>query len=342
MENRIHNDITIEDKSQQPNKIKYVCNVCQYETETKGSYLRHELSEKHKNNLKHAPNLRKKTGSLDCVNCGKTFLHKSGLSRHKSSCIHNPLIKTQNNNKYKQMCKDKDKLIEQLRKEIDQITMEKEQIAIEKDNATKMVGTLVIHGKCYDTPQREPTTSNYLTVVYNSAPALKALQQRNVSDFWKDDEDPELSLVDILSSAYNRNKLIEFIGVTLLAHYKKQDPSEQSVWNTDTERLSYYIKEHVGWCVDKKGELAAKLMIDPSLNYFKGVLSHCLSINPKRNRHTLSDHDKRVTCFNIFNDIKDGVTQKQLLKFMAPYLHLNKEKEMKALNDAYRKCLVEY
>lgn len=325
----------MENKSDVP-IINYVCKACGYETTIKYSYHRHELTEKHKQNIRKTNKysrsmlIKKNKDAIECVDCGKIFAHQSGLSRHKKICgvTQTPVIKEDSQYDYKKLLKDKDLEIKRIQSDL--------------EKAQKIIGTLVLHGKCYNNPApREPSTTNYLSIAYNAAPPLKALTTKNVSGFWRNNDDQTISLLDILSSAYTHKRLIEFVGTTLLSYYKKDDPTEQSVWNTDAERLTYYIKEHVGWCADKKGISAAKLMIDPSLNYFRDTLTKYITTTPKRNIDVIKDQEKRHLCLNIINDINSGETQRQILKFMAPFLYIDKDKEMKELNDNYNKCLVE-
>ena len=56
---------------------------------------------------------------------------------------------------------------------------------------------------------------------------------------------------------------------------KKDNPSDQSIWSTDTSRLTCIINELVGdetqWRTDKNGEKFKKLVITPILEYLKSI-----------------------------------------------------------------------
>lgn len=65
---------------------KYICEVCNYETNIKHSYQLHELSLKHIEKLK-THKQHNTIYSRMCSTCGKIFTHKSSLSRHKKNCI---------------------------------------------------------------------------------------------------------------------------------------------------------------------------------------------------------------------------------------------------------------
>ena len=59
------------------------CELCCYNTKTKGNLNIHFKSKKHINNMK--------SDNSVCSVCGKTFIHKSSLSRHKNSCVNKSL-----------------------------------------------------------------------------------------------------------------------------------------------------------------------------------------------------------------------------------------------------------
>ena len=56
-----------------------------------------------------------------------------------------------------------------------------------------------------------------------------------------------------------------------IKNYKKKNAKDQSLWNSDTTRLTYFVrdpdtKENV-WKVDKKGIRTTELIITPFLEY---------------------------------------------------------------------------
>ena len=66
--------------------MKYTCNLCNYETDRKNNYEKHEKREKHINLVKDIKIERVKTQSFACKNCEAKFEYASGLSRHKHKC----------------------------------------------------------------------------------------------------------------------------------------------------------------------------------------------------------------------------------------------------------------
>jgi hypothetical protein len=68
-------------------EFKYTCNQCNFNTNNKKDYNKHLLTEKHKKFVvifEEQQKIEKKDKFL--CNCGKSYSHSSGLSRHKYSC----------------------------------------------------------------------------------------------------------------------------------------------------------------------------------------------------------------------------------------------------------------
>ena len=61
----------------------FFCQACDYTTPYKKDYRKHLNTNKHRRNI---GSINKKSQNLCCV-CGKTYKHRSGLSRHKKICI---------------------------------------------------------------------------------------------------------------------------------------------------------------------------------------------------------------------------------------------------------------
>jgi hypothetical protein len=68
--------------------FKFICEVCDYKTCRKSQYERHLFTAKHKNTYNDLHNgLQKvqKSSTFTC-NCGKEYLHRQSLYKHKLVC----------------------------------------------------------------------------------------------------------------------------------------------------------------------------------------------------------------------------------------------------------------
>ena len=122
-------------------------------------------------------------------------------------------------------------------------------------------------------------------------------------------------------------------GISLLNYTKKNDPENQSIWNTDDTRLTYLIKELVNnkssnWMVDRKGHKTTTYIIKPLLARIKEMLMeyHLTYGIPKVTCNSVEmefmlDNSKKI--MEIINDIDDGVTSKDILKHISSYLKFN-------------------
>lgn len=71
-------------KKPQKTPCVYSCNFCDYNSNNKKDFNRHNDTEKHNAN-KMLTNANKKTPHL--CSCGKSYKHRSSLTRHKKSCL---------------------------------------------------------------------------------------------------------------------------------------------------------------------------------------------------------------------------------------------------------------
>ena len=70
-----------------PNKSRvFVCKMCDYITNNKKDYLKHTYTRKHVRLTVDLP----QHVSTNCVcNCGKIYIHKQSLYKHKQKCVYN-------------------------------------------------------------------------------------------------------------------------------------------------------------------------------------------------------------------------------------------------------------
>lgn len=163
------------------------------------------------------------------------------------------------------------------------------------------------------------------------APAIKEISMQEISTF----EDSEKKIVEDILSAYKHKTLGKYLGNFILKIYKKEDPKNQSIWNTDDNRLTYLIKELLSnkssnWIVDKKGIKTTSYLIDPLLVYIKSLL-----VSYQTNYSTpeigqqaielelLLENSKKI--IELTNDIDDGIIARDILKHISSHLKFNEK-----------------
>ena len=72
--------------------LKFICEACDYKTSRKSQYTRHLLTAKHKNTYNDLQNGLQKVlkSSKNICNCGKEYLHRQSLYKHKLVCESTP------------------------------------------------------------------------------------------------------------------------------------------------------------------------------------------------------------------------------------------------------------
>jgi hypothetical protein len=79
---------------------------------------------------------------------------------------------------------------------------------------------------------------------------------------------------------YKNNNLCEHIANLIVGVYKKKNPNEQTIWNSDESRLVYIIRDVINkenkWIKDQKGEKIKEYVVKPILNVAKEmIMQYC-------------------------------------------------------------------
>ena len=112
---------------------------------------------------------------------------------------------------------------------------------------------------------------NFVIKNYSDAPTIQVFQNFNLLFVGNE----KFSLSEILCYYDKKQELPKFICDKLLPEYIKKDPSQQVVWNSDTNRLTYLLKETnknkkgSSWNRDKEGVKLANYLVKPLLDYSK-------------------------------------------------------------------------
>ena len=176
-------------------------------------------------------------------------------------------------------------------------------------------------------------TFSYLLQNYNNAPCLNSLNDYSIIS--KDTD----YLINELILYYDKSKLDKFLGDFIVKHYKKDNPQLQALWNSDTDRLNYTIRElyninnneknSVQWIVDRKGLKMTQQIINPLLEYISNLNINYLKYKQRMNEESILNCTDKVmrnmhTLASINNDIRNNILSKEINKYIAPYFYLNK------------------
>jgi len=302
----------------------YECTVCNYQTKDRSNIFRHNKTKKHLKNISKtkctindapenaskllktpkSPKTTTNKKSFKCNSCGNFFSRANNLTRHYKVCTKNnselTLLKTQS----KQFEKDAEYY--------KQMLME--------------AGGLV---------KKSVSALTYSIINYENAPHIKAIEMNDIETF----NNPNKDIVEDVLSAYKHKTLNKYLGELILKLYKKGNPLDQSIWNTDDNRLTYIIKELLNdnssnWIVDKKGVKTIQYLINPLLSYIKKlIISYQKNNVPKFN---LSVAEIETTLENsraiiaLVNGIDDDIIAKDVLKYLSIHLRFN-DKNLKIM-----------
>ena len=116
----------------------------------------------------------------------------------------------------------------------------------------------------------------FLMTHRKNAPELKELTHEKAQAILTH----ESRLYDYLLHYYQENMLDQYIGEIILKYIKKENPDDQSVWNSDVSRLTYLIRaivdESPTWLRDPNGAMFNKKIIMPVINEITNYLYKCL------------------------------------------------------------------
>ena len=335
--------------------MKYRCNVCEYETDCRVSWHKHKKTAKHHKNVNSKLICQKAEDSVSKKD------HEIELLKQKLESIET------DKKKLETQLKKTEKLLNQSKKEYDQSKKEfdkkltttvenykNELVLIEQkfqstiEKCENHINTLQVennyHKQLINSAggiiKKSMGTLSYLLVNYNSAPCLNSL-----SDYSIISKDVELLIKELIYH-HNKNNLGKYLGDFLVKQYKKDNPELQALWNSDTERLNYFIRElhnmkhdnnqennnaelDIQWIIDRKGLKVTNRIINPLLDYISNLNKNYLTkqnLDDERlSAQKLEQLVKNMyTVKQINNDIHNNVLSQDINKYIAPHFYLNK------------------
>jgi hypothetical protein len=258
-----------------------------------------------------------------CNYCNCKFTRRNNLGRHLQKCIEKK--KYDEENKLKKVIENKEKVIENKDKEIKHYKEEVDHYKNEIEyyrNIINAAGTII---------QKSMSSFSFINNNYNDAPKIEKIKEDDIKLL----ENDKQKLVEWIIYNYNHKTLDKYLGEFIIKIYKKEKPENQSLWNTDSSRLTYIIKDLINkksskWKIDKKGTKTKKFLIQPLLKHLKIILSEnrtiLLSLLENNNGteiETLLDKVKII--FEIIKSIDDDILCTNILKYIAPYFYFDKD-----------------
>lgn len=340
--------------------MKYTCDACSFGTNNKYNFAKHNETVKHKylvrinnvqnNEQNHVVQEVKTNNEIVtdepynkymCPYCKFVMTNNRNMSRHLSRCdvkkkqemkleIEREVRRDIDLDKARIQCnkmelqRDKIQMEYECYKKITEKEKEFYELNAERDKERNAELKETIEYERVKEKSSNLSTSNYLMVNYNQAAPLLLLD--NFSIF----EEGDVELLELLLDAESNDEFYAFVGKALIKTYKTDDPKDQQLWNSDDDRLTYFIRRNFEWTIDKKGIKTGDLIVEPALKHFSNILKKFLNSDIPRGKHVstdhvLADHKRRTLATKILIDVENGSIRHKVLKYIAPYLYLDKK-----------------
>jgi len=272
-----------------------------------------------------------------CDFCNTQFTKPCNLSRHRNNCS---LKKQSNDNFNIQLSELNNKIAElniKLNNQSNESTIKLNdyvKMLDQKDETISVLKSEVAHLKSIvnntgSIIKTSVSTMAYVINNYRDAPALESLKDYSAIQY----ENDNTEFIENLIYEHNNNKLHIYISDFIIKTYKKDDPSKQSLWNSDTSRLTYLVREiitnnKVDWKIDKKGIKTTKFIIDPILEYIDEQVRSYVEAYEVDHRISAKEAEKQMmklkSGMEIIKNIETKVLNEEILKYITPHFYLNK------------------
>jgi len=225
---------------------KFSCDKCNYRCSKKSDYNKHLMTTKHlmvTNDNKKSP----KVATIHICDCGKKFKFRSGLSRHKRSCLivsSDTCITTTNDNSTILNIISQNKELMNLlitkNHQTDELIQQNREM--QKQNKEMQKTMLEIVPKMGNNNTTN-NTNNFNLQVFLNEDCKDAI---NFSDFIKQ---IQVSFEDVENQA--ENGYVKGISKLFIENLKELGTHKRPIHCTDKKRKTLYIKENDEW--DKEG-----------------------------------------------------------------------------------------
>lgn len=329
------------------------CEACNYMTKNKFDFKKHLKTKKHiKNSIAYIPkNSKINTGKSEvhdaaniahqnspklakpiknqdcdafkCKYCDGIFKRLSNLNRHAKTCYRRTDIKEKE-------LHGKDKLIDFLKL---QLNMQKKETSIYKSEREFYVKESEYYKDLISNytkfGHKNFNSITYVLNKYGDAPHIEKTEPEKLECF----KDVDMKTMENIISDYRNKVFVEFAVKMIINLHKKDDPTKQSIWSTDTSRYNYVIKELLEnegsyWIIDKKGIKSKNYIVEPILDFIrKEIIGYnelvgkaILDKNLPKERFSII-MDTQKDGIDMIKDIDNGIIGKEIIKRMATHLY---------------------
>lgn len=264
-----------------------LCKLCgDFHTQNISEFHNHIVTEKHINsvqeiktyrnskNLRDSDTLAPDQKDLTCKICGTIFSTKRNYTKdqqkHILECMayECALCKKQYSHRnscyaHQATCSVKEKKKECVKKTPKNVVSLS---PVHESNSTKQKDESLIK-----TPQQ---IINYLTNRYPDAPSLQQVDDITCNKILISNANNEkFAIQERLISYYRKNKLTEYVGDCLVSYLKPVKQKKQSIWNIDTIRTNFIVKQGNIWIEDCSANILNSLVVKPLLLYIEYLMT---------------------------------------------------------------------
>ncbi len=340
--------------------MKYNCSLCNYFTDDRKNYSHHKKTKKHIENVsKQNDTAQNRTTPHETALCDSDKLvnHKDNNNiNHEKKYIcqicnieftrADTLVRHQK--KYCSMKAVQEVKMDYIIKEKESLEKQLQELRKEKEEEKKKLEEQLLYYRdvMYKKTENDcnMTNLNFLNKHYADAPALEGPKDLHKLFNADKNANPEVyyaNLASELGSHHRLNILHKVISEFIVKEYCKEDKTKQSVWNSDSSRLNYIIKECIQkdkmWIMDKNGKTLLEKVINPIIKYIKPDLEEAtkriLSFSSKPNGITFMDMKDHQALLEIGNNIMNNTLQEDILKELTGHFNINQKLLLKDIKE---------
>ena len=228
-------------KRAQKGQIEYVCNKCDFKCCKKYSWERHLMTLKHFQVTKSEQEVTEKGQKgqkMLCENCGKAYISRNGLWKHKQKC-NQELIKDEPSDK-ELMC---------------MLIKQNSELIKEHSDIKEMILEIVKNGVSNTNNSHNTTNTNSHNKAFNLNFFLNETCKNamNITDFV---DSIKLQLSDLME--LGEIGYVEGISKIIVKNLNNLDETERPIHCTDKKRETMYVKDEGQW--EKEDEKKTKLI----------------------------------------------------------------------------------